>query len=1089
MGNPFSQTNFFQNGAGQPQPTRQINGNSTFRKRPRQRRPAPVWLEHRTPSVKQITQQPDPWDVANQERIVAVEREMGHGDFQALYERLQAMRETERREIEKRGLVDAHDTQKSLSEAIAFVGTCQHKCPPFERIRRTYENNVKAMERDPVTNEVTPELAVKAFSRPAAGQLPPLPSDVRPPSVLRATLDYLIDTALPRLPESHSFLWDRTRSIRQDFTYQNFTGPEAIECNELIARIHLISLHVMAGADVEYSRQQELEQLGKTLQSLSEFYEDNRRRGLPSSKREPEMRAYQLLMHLHDPDLELLVQGLPREVFEHPMVQTALQLRAFMVSNMAQRQRGFSYTESAPGLFSWLFGQVRAGAGVTALMACIIETHFNGLRAAALRAMARSYHSRGKPYALSRLTGMLGFDDDAEAAAFCRHYNLPLVQDGGVECVQVTQWDDKADVMPLKQPCSRAVGAKLEAAGGGWPRLVRDDSDLFTGQTSTQVPVRAPVQAQAPFPVSRQTLQTQSNPFAQAAQPTQKSFSFGEPSQPVQKSFSFGEPAQPQPGPSKTTAPLFGQQPAQPAQTATQPTFALQKPEPQKQSQEQKPLFQFPAKPLPTINRTEATPSPTTIPGDQKPAQKPVPVPESALPVPAKPASPPPKPKPSEQDVREVLGVLLKEAVHAETLVVAERAWAKVKAERQQRRELLDTVANAFLAELVSGEVLTQTKYAVAQRIHERRIARNVIRRIKANAETSLARVHERRRRQHEYNAVVQQLGQPRRARVSSAQRRNVSLSEESYIETIRAARADAETLWAPYDLRTLLLEPIAAAFASTTDAPLLSFSHRLTVAFWSTDWSGTAGQWFRTKFGLQWDGAPGTTYENKIASPSTTVSLTALQQDPSTFASVGVVVVEIGVAVSPNFDEALLSEIAQRVTSHSRFRVSALLVNFGAPERVPDLSPYAGAFADIRVLTIPETGASDALTQSVKALLASFRVQLSPQGAREAEQRLADRAKAAADRAAAREAAEREQAAKDRLRKWNRLQAQTSLEYFRQLNNQQELLPRPSAKRKISDTPAPGPPQKSQRAVSDVVPKSVSQLRALVESVNRRNA
>lgn len=131
-------------------------------------------------------------------------------------------------------------------------------CPVFERVRRQLENNVNILERDPSTNKITKEKAVKAFSRPAAGQPPPLPSEVRPPHVLKSTLDYLIDNVVGKLPESHSFLWDRTRSIRQDFTYQNSFGPEAVDCNERIVRIHLLSLHIMAGSDVEFSQQQEL---------------------------------------------------------------------------------------------------------------------------------------------------------------------------------------------------------------------------------------------------------------------------------------------------------------------------------------------------------------------------------------------------------------------------------------------------------------------------------------------------------------------------------------------------------------------------------------------------------------------------------------------------------------------------------------------------------------------------------------------------------------------------------------------------------------------------------------------------------------
>ena len=63
---------------------------------------------------------------------------------------------------------------------------------------------------------------------------------------------------------SHGFLWDRTRSIRQDFTLQNIRDINAVEVHEKIARFHILSLHELCEYDEEkFSQQQEMEQLGK----------------------------------------------------------------------------------------------------------------------------------------------------------------------------------------------------------------------------------------------------------------------------------------------------------------------------------------------------------------------------------------------------------------------------------------------------------------------------------------------------------------------------------------------------------------------------------------------------------------------------------------------------------------------------------------------------------------------------------------------------------------------------------------------------------------------------------------------------------
>ena len=196
-------------------------------------RSIPKYLLHQprllvTPSFSQ-----DAWDKQNQEKMLSMEEQNSGSDYQGLYEEFQKMREAERKQMETLGLVDAENISKDLTDAISFQGSCLDMCPIFERVRRALEKNVKALEKDPHTNKISRTRAIKAFSRPAAGQPPPLPSEVRPPHILKQTLDYLIENIVPQLPEAHSFIWDRTRSIRQDFTYQNFFGPEAIDCNEV----------------------------------------------------------------------------------------------------------------------------------------------------------------------------------------------------------------------------------------------------------------------------------------------------------------------------------------------------------------------------------------------------------------------------------------------------------------------------------------------------------------------------------------------------------------------------------------------------------------------------------------------------------------------------------------------------------------------------------------------------------------------------------------------------------------------------------------------------------------------------------------
>lgn len=372
---------------------------------------------------------PNEWDRQNQEKMLQMEQANGGRDYQGIYEDFQKMRDVERKKMEELGLVDAENTTKDLNEAIAFQGTCLDMCPTFERVRRALENNVKNLEKDPSTNKISRERAIKAFSRPAAGQPPLMPSDVRPPHVLQQTLDYIVDNIIEQLPEAHSFIWDRTRSIRQDFIYQNFYGPQAIDCNERIVRIHLLSLHIMAGSDVEYSQQQELEQLNKALQTLTEIYQDVRNHG-GSCPNEAEFRAYNLISHFRDPELEREIQTLPDEILQSKQVQLALRFRALMSQNNVI-ERGYTNAVGALNFFVEFFRLVYSPE-TPFLLACLLETHFNEYRFYALKSMTRAYHTKGRAFLATSLQDMLGFDSIDKLVAFVQYYEVDTLHEDGV---------------------------------------------------------------------------------------------------------------------------------------------------------------------------------------------------------------------------------------------------------------------------------------------------------------------------------------------------------------------------------------------------------------------------------------------------------------------------------------------------------------------------------------------------------------------------------------------------------------------------------------------------------------------------------
>ncbi|OMJ09679.1 SAC3 family protein 1, partial [Smittium culicis] len=247
------------------------------------------------------------------------------------YMQLKEQRENLRSEYIKKGILDDPNAKMSLTNARAIVGTCLKMCPDFEAEEREYQKGLDKLEMIPGTEKVDRNAAVKTYHRSAAGNEQPLPEDIRTPETLSKTMDYLINKILAsdeNMCDSHQFIRDRTRSIRQDFSLQNIRDIHSIKVYERIARYHILSVHMLSEESF-FSEAQEMEQLKKTLQSLLEFYDEARLKSGSNSQiteNEAEMRAYHLLAHMRSMDGRLLAQRLPDCIFWSPIFQQSLKL-------------------------------------------------------------------------------------------------------------------------------------------------------------------------------------------------------------------------------------------------------------------------------------------------------------------------------------------------------------------------------------------------------------------------------------------------------------------------------------------------------------------------------------------------------------------------------------------------------------------------------------------------------------------------------------------------------------------------------------------------------------------------------------------
>ncbi|TVY32856.1 SAC3 family protein, partial [Lachnellula subtilissima] len=369
------------------------------------------------------------------------------------------------------GLFDDPDKPKKLSEAIDFNGICEDMCPDFEKANRIYERNVMGAETvvgPDGQSYPAPHKMIKAFARSAAGQDAPLPMDVRSPAALTRTLDYLFRTVLgdeeENLPKVHPFLWDRTREIRRDFVFQQASIntselPDQIYCLEHITRFHVMALHQMSRQGVEpaeeFIEQQEREQLGKTLLSLMQTYDDCEIQGV-DCKNEAEFRSYYALLNSDSPGILQTVQNWGWKYWgESDQIRTAITLVEALQNTWDTRGplKPQATTDVAQNAFSRFFTIV-ADKKVSYTMACFAEIHFNSVRKSILKTILASYRKQRdqtKDWTLSKLNEYLRFDDEGDIISFAEAYGLRFDDIDGEECLSFESEGVSDPFPPLKQ--------------------------------------------------------------------------------------------------------------------------------------------------------------------------------------------------------------------------------------------------------------------------------------------------------------------------------------------------------------------------------------------------------------------------------------------------------------------------------------------------------------------------------------------------------------------------------------------------------------------------------------------------------------
>ncbi|KAJ3226520.1 hypothetical protein HK099_004696 [Clydaea vesicula] len=315
--------------------------------------------------------------VTNEDRA---ERFTKETDIARRWEQMKKERTKLHAKYVKEGKMASVEHQGSLEEAIEIKGECETMCPEFEILDREVTNGLDFFEKK--------------------------------------TFDYLMGVLNEHgLAATYSFIRDRTRCIRNEFTMQRWTGKEAIECHERCARYSIMCCHDLCESVKDIHM--EHEQLRKTLQTLKQYYDDSS----IVYPNEAEFRAYYILSHLFQGDIAKLAENNWRkEIYFDPRVQLALEIQS-----LAQRNNDKIKPVTAGARQNFVkFFKLLAKVETSYLQSCLVHIEIKGIRKHALKLMQNAYYflnSNGLP--MKDLVSMLCLNNFEEAKALLDYHAIP----------------------------------------------------------------------------------------------------------------------------------------------------------------------------------------------------------------------------------------------------------------------------------------------------------------------------------------------------------------------------------------------------------------------------------------------------------------------------------------------------------------------------------------------------------------------------------------------------------------------------------------------------------------------------------------
>ncbi|KAG9454782.1 hypothetical protein H6P81_007686 [Aristolochia fimbriata] len=319
-----------------------------------------------------------------------------------------------------------------LHNFTALVGTCLDMCPAAERARRERLKDLAIFERLNGDNRKTSSnLAVKKFCRTITSESIQA-SDIRPQLVLKTTLKYLmdfLDSSVYPYEMIHDFVFDRTRSIRQDITVQNIKNNDAIHMYEDMVKFYVLSHNKLAKCRNNSNIMSLLclnkEQLVKSLVSLYGLYKINDTSIIIRTKA-AEFYSLYILLQL----------GLNRQTMGESITSWLRQLPPLVLKSKELDFARSILRYVKIGNYVRFFRTIAAEA--SNLQFCLIEPYINEVRVLALSFINHSGY-KPHPYPLARLSAILMMQE-SEVESLCLACALqPKTDEAGVKVFPTKQ--------------------------------------------------------------------------------------------------------------------------------------------------------------------------------------------------------------------------------------------------------------------------------------------------------------------------------------------------------------------------------------------------------------------------------------------------------------------------------------------------------------------------------------------------------------------------------------------------------------------------------------------------------------------------